>query len=85
MTSIGIYGIAGRMGRAITTAIEVEGARLAGGCDASDDPNCIARAADVLVDFSVPAALEAHLAAARAAGTPIVIGTTGLLPRSTTR
>src|SRR3546814_8031725 len=31
-----------------------------------------------LVDFSIPAALDANLAAARAARTPIVIGTTGL-------
>jgi 4-hydroxy-tetrahydrodipicolinate reductase len=30
------------------------------------------------VDFSAPGALKAHLVAARAAGTPIVIGTTGL-------
>jgi 4-hydroxy-tetrahydrodipicolinate reductase len=32
----------------------------------------------VLVDFSSPAALDAHLAAACDAGVPIVIGTTGL-------
>ncbi len=37
-------------------------------------------AADVLVDFTAPDALEAHLDAAVAAGTPIVIGTTGLRP-----
>jgi 4-hydroxy-tetrahydrodipicolinate reductase len=78
MTSIGIYGSTGRMGRAIAAAIEVEGAACAGGCDADDDPHVIARAADALVDFSVPSALAPHLAAARAAGTPIVVGTTGL-------
>src|SRR3546814_193655 len=33
---------------------------------------------DVLVDFSSPSALPENLAAARAANTPIVIGTTGL-------
>src|SRR3546814_12256963 len=33
---------------------------------------------DVLVDFSPPSALPENLAAARAANTPIVIGTTGL-------
>ncbi|HEX8483988.1 4-hydroxy-tetrahydrodipicolinate reductase [Sphingomonas sp.] len=77
-TAIGIYGSAGRMGRAITDAIAIEGALLAGGVDAGDDPAPLARAADVVVDFSVPSALAAHLTAARDAGTPIVVGTTGL-------
>lgn len=80
MTAIGIYGSAGRMGRAITDAIEVAGAVLAGGVDAGDDPVPLAAAADVLVDFSSPSAIDAHLAAARTAGTGIVIGTTGLTP-----
>lgn len=79
MTAIGIYGSAGRMGRAIVEAIEtLGGATLAGGSDARDDPSPIARAADVLLDFSAPSALEAHLLAARAAGTPMLVGTTGL-------
>lgn len=77
-TTIGIYGAAGRMGRAIADALEAAGARLAGGTDARDDPQPLARAADVLVDFSAPSALDGHLAAARGAGTPILIGTTGL-------
>ncbi|WP_342657866.1 4-hydroxy-tetrahydrodipicolinate reductase [Sphingomonas sp. NY01] len=78
MTAIGIYGSAGRMGRAIADLIEVEGATLAGGADSRDDPLPLALAADVLVDFSTAGALDAHLAAARTAGTAIVIGTTGL-------
>ncbi|KQT31976.1 4-hydroxy-tetrahydrodipicolinate reductase [Sphingomonas sp. Leaf412] len=78
MTSIGIYGSAGRMGRVIATIVEAEGATVAGGVDAGGDPLPLAQAADVLVDFSTPAALESHLAAAVAARTPIVIGTTGL-------
>ena len=81
MTSIGIYGSLGRMGQAIANAAPALGASIAGGADAQDDPAAIARKADVLVDFSAPAALDAHLAAARAAGTPIVIGTTGLTAR----
>ncbi|HEU4961499.1 MAG TPA: 4-hydroxy-tetrahydrodipicolinate reductase [Sphingomonas sp.] len=76
--AIGIYGSAGRMGRAIAEALPGLGAQLAGGCDADDDPAALARTADVLVDFSTPAALQANLAAARGAGTPVVIGTTGL-------
>ena len=79
MTSIGIYGSNGRMGRAIATIAEGEGGTVAGGVDAGGDPLPLAQAADVLVDFSTPAALEPHLAAAVAARTPIVIGTTGLL------
>lgn len=80
MTAIGIYGSEGRMGRVIATIAEDEGARIAGGVDAGGDPVPLAHAADVLVDFSTPAALESHLAAAVAARTPMVIGTTGLLP-----
>ncbi len=78
MTAVGIYGSLGRMGQAIAAELAGLGARNAGGVDAIDDPAPLAGAADVLVDFSAPAALESHLAAARAAGTPIVIGTTGL-------
>lgn len=81
MTAIGIYGSAGRMGRAIADLAEAEGVAIAGGVDAGDDPAPLARAADVLVDFSTAAAIEAHLAAAAAAGTPIVIGVTGLSAR----
>lgn len=78
MTAIGILGSGGRMGRAIGDALASHGATLAGGIDAGGDPGPLAVAADVLVDFTVPGALAANLAAARAAGTPILIGTTGL-------
>lgn len=78
MSSIGIYGSHGRMGQAIQAILASEGVRFAGGADAQDDPAPLAQAADALVDFSTPVALEAHLDAARAAGTAIVIGTTGL-------
>ncbi|PJI89237.1 4-hydroxy-tetrahydrodipicolinate reductase [Sphingomonas koreensis] len=78
MSSIGIYGSLGRMGVAIRDILAEQGVKFAGGADAGDDPAVLAAAADALVDFSTPAALESHLAAARAAGTPIVIGTTGL-------
>jgi 4-hydroxy-tetrahydrodipicolinate reductase len=81
MTSIGIYGSEGRMGRAIALAIETAGARLAGGADAQDDCRPLAQAADVLVDFSAPGALEDHLLAARIARRPILVGTTGLRDR----
>lgn len=81
MTALGIYGSAGRMGRAIALVAAAEGVAVSGGADAGDDPLPLARTSGALVDFSTPGATEAHLAAAVAAGTPIVIGTTGLATR----
>jgi 4-hydroxy-tetrahydrodipicolinate reductase len=79
--SIGIIGSAGRMGKALAEAIAAAGERLAGGVDAGGDPAALAAHADVLVDFSSPAALEGNLDAAIAAGIPILVGTTGLEER----
>jgi len=78
MTAIGILGSEGRMGRAIAAIAADFGATVAGGIDAGGDPLALAKASDVLVDFTAPSALEANLAAACEAGTPIVVGTTGL-------
>jgi 4-hydroxy-tetrahydrodipicolinate reductase len=69
MTRILLFGAGGRMGRAI--------AALAAG---QDDVEIVTEAPDVHVDFSAPEALDAHLAAALAAGKPILVGTTGLKP-----
>lgn len=92
MSSIGIFGAAGRMGRAIAQVVSENGLTLAGGVDRAGegeiapgiaigtDPAALAQQSDVLIDFSVPAALAAHLDAAVAAGKPILIGTTGLEP-----
>ena len=83
--AIGIIGSEGRMGRALTEAIAAAGHTLAGGIDAPEkgggDPIALAAASQVLIDFSSPHALEANLDAAIAAGTPILIGTTGLEER----
>jgi 4-hydroxy-tetrahydrodipicolinate reductase len=78
MTRIGILGSQGRMGLAIAQAIPASGATLAGGADRGDDVQALAAASEVLVDFSHPSALAEHLAAAKGAGVPILIGTTGL-------
>jgi len=77
MIAIGILGAKGRMGQAIAEAFDGK-ASLAGGADLGDDPAALAQRSDVLVDFSTPDALAAHLDTAVAAGKPIVIGTTGL-------
>lgn len=90
MTSIGIFGAGGRMGRAIAAFAMEAGLPIAGGTDRtpegeiapgiaiSADPLALAERADVLIDFSVPGALSAHLDACIAARKPILIGTTGL-------
>ena len=85
MTRIGILGAAGRMGRAVAEAAAAAGETVAGGVDlegAVEGPyesvTELAADCDVLIDFSAPSALAEHLAAARAAGRPIVVGTTGL-------
>jgi 4-hydroxy-tetrahydrodipicolinate reductase len=85
MTGIGILGATGRMGRAIANAAASQGAAVIGGIDRAGavhgdhaTPEALARASDVLVDFTAPDALAAHLDAAITAGTPILVGTTGL-------
>ncbi|WP_156678987.1 4-hydroxy-tetrahydrodipicolinate reductase [Sphingomonas profundi] len=90
MARIGILGAGGRMGRAIAAVAAEAGVAIAGGADRPESAGevapglpfvtaeALAVASDVLIDFSVPAALPAGLAAARAAGVPLVIGTTGL-------
>jgi len=78
MARIGIIGSAGRMGQALQQAISAAGHDVSGGVDAGGTPGPLATQSDVLVDFSAPAALEANLAAAKVAGIPILIGTTGL-------
>ena len=67
MTSIGLFGASGRMGSAIAEAAADR-----------DDVSIVDEQCDVLVDFSAPEGLEAHLDEAVEAGKPIVIGTTGL-------
>jgi 4-hydroxy-tetrahydrodipicolinate reductase len=86
MMRIGILGATGRMGRAIADAVaSAPDAGVSGGIDRDGqvegehrDPAALARASDVLVDFTAPDALQGHLDSAVAAGTPIVVGTTGL-------
>ena len=81
MARIGIIGSAGRMGAALVEAIVAAGQSHSGGVDKDGDVLALAKASDVLVDFSAPAALEGNLDAAVAAGVPIVVGTTGLEER----
>jgi len=66
------------MGGALAEAIAEAGHTLSGGADQGDDVGALAASSDALIDFSAPVALQANLDAARAAGIPILIGTTGL-------
>jgi 4-hydroxy-tetrahydrodipicolinate reductase len=78
---IGIIGARGRMGQAIAAELAVhDEARVAAEANHDDDLAALAAGCDIMIDFSSPAALPAVLEAARAAGRPLVIGTTGLGP-----
>ncbi|MGB3167829.1 MAG: 4-hydroxy-tetrahydrodipicolinate reductase [Alteraurantiacibacter sp.] len=78
MARIGIIGSEGRMGQAIAEVLAASEHDCAGGVDRGNDPAALAGNADVLVDFSSPNALAKNIAAAKGAGIPILIGTTGL-------
>lgn len=75
-----VIGHKGRMGKAIAEAIEEAGHSLCVGVDSGGNPGPLVRGCDVIVDFSAPDALEATIGAAKVAGKPILIGTTGLEP-----
>lgn len=69
------------MGQALQAAGIAAGHDYAGGVDRGGDPTALAGICDVLIDFSVPGALEYTLDAAIHAGTPVIVGTTGLEER----
>ncbi len=64
--NIALNGRGGKVGRVLAPALEAEGHRLVD-----------LEAAEVMVDFTVPEAVEANVAAAVERGVPCVIGTTG--------
>ncbi|ODT00459.1 MAG: 4-hydroxy-tetrahydrodipicolinate reductase [Erythrobacter sp. SCN 62-14] len=74
----GVIGHKGRMGEALAVAIRDAGHTLQVGVDEGGNPEPLAVQCDCLVDFSAPNALGVNLAAAKAAGIPILVGTTGL-------
>ena len=78
LARIGIIGSEGRMGHALSRAIEAAGHERAGGVDKGEDVSRLADESEVLVDFSAPGALQSNLHAAVGAGIPILVGTTGL-------
>ena len=77
-----LHGARGRMGQAVTAAAAATGVSVAAAVDVGDDPaaELKARACDVIVDFSAPAATGPLLQLAVAHRKPVVIGTTGHTP-----
>lgn len=80
MASAIVIGGAGRMGRLVREELLARGFGLLGSYDVDniDELDDSAPAADVAVDFSVPASLPHTLAYARRTGAAVVSGTTGL-------
>ncbi len=89
-TRIGVAGIRGRMGSAVSAQAADPAAALAGGLVRPDnrpaagetrletDPDALLPDIDVLIDVSLPAATPALVAACVRHGTPLVCGVTGL-------
>lgn len=77
--SVALCGAHGRMGRAICAVAEHDpaGYRITVEITRGEDIATGTRGADVIVDFSLPAATADVLAAARANRLPLVLGTTG--------
>jgi 4-hydroxy-tetrahydrodipicolinate reductase len=86
---IGIAGIGGRMGRLLAEEIAAAGARLVGGIERPgvatpagvtlfDDIAALARASDVVLEFTHASTAVPHARAIAASGTAWVLGTTGL-------
>ncbi len=85
---IGIIGIAGRMGRLLADETVAAGHALSGGigrpraptpAGSPADVQALAAISDVVIDFTVASTAQAHAAALAAAGTPWVLGTSGLM------
>jgi 4-hydroxy-tetrahydrodipicolinate reductase len=75
---VAIFGASGRMGRAVVAAVEESsGAAVTGSTTSSGDPAAALGGADVAIEFALPQATAANLAACVAAKRPIIIGTTG--------
>ncbi|MDB6093380.1 MAG: Dihydrodipicolinate reductase [Verrucomicrobia bacterium] len=72
-----INGAKGRMGHALITTSGELGIEVAAAIDAGDDLSSVITKADVIVDFSSPAATKSVLDQAIANKKAVVIGTTG--------
>ncbi len=75
---VAIFGVSGRMGRAVIAAVEQSSdVAVKGTTTSSANPAEALRGADVAIEFALPQATAANLTACVAAKRPLVIGTTG--------
>ena len=86
---VGVIGVGGRMGRLLVEEVAAAGYALSGGTigrtkDAPPGvtvwpgPAELARTSDVVIDFTIASTATAHAEALGEAGTPWVLGTSGL-------
>jgi 4-hydroxy-tetrahydrodipicolinate reductase len=79
MTTIGIAGVTGRMGKLLTEEVAAAGATLSGGTSrTSPDLAALAAASDVIIDFTNAATAQATAAVMAASGKAWILGTSGL-------
>jgi 4-hydroxy-tetrahydrodipicolinate reductase len=79
MTTIGIAGITGRMGRLLAEEVGAAGASVSGGTSRSDpDVRALAAASDVVIDFTHAATVQETAAVMAESGKAWVLGTSGL-------
>lgn len=75
--AVAVIGAKGRMGSTVCRAVEAaDGLRLVGAYDVGDELGDLG-GADVVVEFSVPSASPANVAACLERGAHVVVGTTG--------
>ena len=78
MIPVGVLGARGRMGAEVCRAVEqADDLELVAGVDVGEDREPL-RAAQVVVDFTTPAAVLGNIQWSLAAGLSVVVGTTGL-------
>lgn len=76
-TRVGIFGVSGKMGTQVVTAVSrAEGMTVVGGCDINESRDAVARA-QVVVDFTHPDAVMDNIRWSLEHGKHMVIGTTG--------
>ena len=83
MTRLVIHGAEGRMGRRLMDLAEDHGFTLLGGIDQDTELSVVTALlaeTDLVIDFSLPAGLDALLLALEGRKIPLVSGTTGLTP-----
>jgi 4-hydroxy-tetrahydrodipicolinate reductase len=79
MTTIGIAGVTGRMGKLLAEEVAAAGATVSGGTSRTNpDLAVLAAASDVIIDFTNAATAQASAAVMAASGKAWILGTSGL-------